>query len=153
MPGRVRVLFAGESPPASGTFFYARNSELYRATREAFSEVFPGLHSAEAFLDRFAELGCYLEDLCHVPVNRLNAQERRKARKDAEPAFAATLAALQPQAIVVLLKSILPNVERAAAAAQVPAELHVVTYPSRWHRHRLAYRRELAAILRGLYGR
>jgi hypothetical protein len=153
LPAGVRVLFIGESPPAAGTFFYAEDSELYRATRDAFYEVFPGLHFAASFLRGFAALGCYLEDLCHDPVNHLNAQERRSARRGCEDGLATTLSALQVRAIVVLLRSIIPNVARAATAAHCDAEQHVVTYPSRWHRHRLAYRRELTAILRDLVRR
>ena len=35
-PDKVRVLFVGESPSASGEFFYLGNSRLYHAFREAF---------------------------------------------------------------------------------------------------------------------
>jgi hypothetical protein len=31
-PDVIRVLLVGESPPAGGTFFYAANYNLYRAT-------------------------------------------------------------------------------------------------------------------------
>jgi hypothetical protein len=62
-PPEVRVLFVGESPPAGGTFFYAADSGLYRATRDAFYEAIPEARSGK-FLERFAAYGCYLEDLC-----------------------------------------------------------------------------------------
>ena len=35
-PEAVRLLFIGESPPASGRFFYHGDSGLYRAIREVF---------------------------------------------------------------------------------------------------------------------
>ncbi|MGZ3552580.1 MAG: hypothetical protein ACXWNK_10860, partial [Vulcanimicrobiaceae bacterium] len=43
------------------------------------------------------------------------------------------------------------NVSRAAAAAGcAEVERDELTYPSRWHRHRVAYRKELTALLREL---
>jgi hypothetical protein len=146
MPKRVSVVFVGESP-AGGTFFYAGDSMLFRATRDAFSAALGT--SNDAFLDEFAALGCYLDDLCLEPVNQLCAGERMGARREGEVRLARALAALAPCVIVVLLHAIEDNVARAAAAAGLAhVERHVVTYPSRWHAHRVAYHRELTALLR-----
>ena len=160
LPARVRVLFIGESPPARGTFFYAANSELFRATRDAFYDAIDGCEGFDSFLACFADLGCYLEDLCHEPVNRLtnridgSLNERMRARRGGEARLAQTIATLQPVVIVVLLKAIVDNVARAAATAGCAnVERHALTYPSRWHKHRLAYRRELADLLRQLVHR
>jgi hypothetical protein len=43
LPKETRVLFVGEAPPSRGTFFYAANSNLYFATREAFVAAIPHL--------------------------------------------------------------------------------------------------------------
>ena len=48
-PGRVRLLFIGESPPASGRFFYRRNSGLYLAEHPALNLIY-----------RFKPRLCYL---------------------------------------------------------------------------------------------
>jgi hypothetical protein len=48
-PGRVRLLFIGESPPASGRFFYRRNSGLYLAEHPALNLIY-----------RFKQRLCYL---------------------------------------------------------------------------------------------
>jgi hypothetical protein len=150
LPARVRVLFVGESPPAGGTFFYAGDSGLFRATRDAFRDAFEGFDDCEPFLDRFARVGCYLYDLCTEPVNHLT-NGRRAAHRAGEAQLAQTLAELRPRVIMVLLKSIAANADRAASAAGCAhIERHVLTYPSRWHHHRLAYRSELAMILRDL---
>lgn len=155
-PEIVKVLFFGESPPAAGTFFYAADSELYRSTRDVFEAVVPACKTSESFLACFASLGCYLVDLCLDPVNQLtrsddgSLQKRLRARRAGEGRLAKTLMELQPQAIVVLLKGIVPNVRRAAALANSNAERFELTYPSRWHHHRVAYRRELATLLRKL---
>ena len=160
LPAHVRVLFIGESPPAAGTFFYAGDSGLFRATRDVFYDVFDGCERFETFLDCFAALGCYLEDLCHDPVNHLTNRvagghaKRLAARRAGEAGLAQTISELQPAVIVVLLKGIMKNVSRAAAAAgRAGVELHDLTYPSRWHRHRLAYRSELTGLLRDLVRR
>ncbi len=148
LPPQVRVLFAGESPPAGGTFFYAGDSGLYRATRDAFYDAMPELRGGK-FLQQFSQLGCYLDDLCHEPVNHLNAAERLNERRAGEIRFAQTLRDLQPRVIVILLKAIAPNISRAATAAGLAdVEQHVVTYPSRWHRHRVAFCQELRALVR-----
>jgi hypothetical protein len=158
-PADVRVLFIAESPPAAGSFFYAADSELYRATRDAFEAGLPD-RKVGSFLSRFAALGCYLEDLCKEPVNQLTDRrdgswrKRLNARRDGEPRLAETLAALRPAVIIVALKGIAANVSRAVAIAGcAETERHVLTYPSRWHRHRRAYRRELTALVRDLAGR
>ncbi len=153
-PVAARVLFVGESPPAGGSFFYAADSGLYRATRDAFSLALDCVRP-ESFLTTFAAMGCYLEDLCLDPINHLTDhrdgswQQRVRARRDGERRLAETLAELQPQVVVVLLKGIAANVARAAALAGCSdLECHTVTYPSRWHQHRDAYRREMSALVR-----
>ena len=157
LPADVRVFFIGESPPAAGTFFYAADSGLYRATRDAFGAALPSCHGSDSFLTCFAACGCYLDDLCHEPVNHLTDrrdgswQKRLKARRGGEPRLAQTLAELQPQVVVILLKGIAKNVARAASlAGYAEVERYTLTYPSRWHLHRLAYRRELTALVRDL---
>jgi hypothetical protein len=153
------VLFVGESPPAAGTFFYAADSELYRATRDTFEAALPRFRNVDTFLKAFAENGCYLVDLCLDPVNQLTDRadgswrKRLRARRRGEVRLAATLAELRPAVVIVVLKGIAANVSRAVARAGIAAECTTVTYPSRWHRHRLAYRRELTSLLRRLVRR
>jgi hypothetical protein len=148
LPERVRLLFVGESPPAGGAFFYAGDSGLFRATRDAFREAFHGFDDGQSFLERFANVGCYLYDLCDEPVNRLT-NGRRAAHRAGEAQLTQTFVALRPQVIVVLLKSIAASVNRSVDAAGLAhVERHVLTYPSRWHQHRIVYRAELTALLR-----
>ena len=81
-PERVRVLFLGESPPAGKSFFYLGNSNLCRYTQEAFSAAFgTEYEDAGDFLVHFWRMGCYLDDLCMVPVNNLSNRERRAERR------------------------------------------------------------------------
>lgn len=146
-PERVRMLFVGEAPPASGRFFYNADSGLYRAIREAFISVLPSLRE-ENFLQSFSDLGCYLVDLCGRPVDRLSQKSRRKFCEAGEPRLAQTLQDLRPEIIVTLVRSIATNVRRAKTAANWSG-LHVeLPYPGRWHQHRAEFLRVLKPLLR-----
>jgi hypothetical protein len=151
-PERVRVLFIGESPPASGRFFYARDSGLYRAMREAFQTADASI-SDENFLAAFQASGCYLVDLCADPVDRLDPKSRGAARVAGEESLARIIARLQPAAIGILLRSIGRNVEKAISRAGWQGELIHLPYPGRWVRHRNAFIETLApAIAAGWAG-
>jgi hypothetical protein len=126
------VLFVGESPPASGRFFYARDSGLYRAMREAFQ-------IDDNFLAAFQAAGCYLVDLCAEPVDRLEAKARRAACVAGEESLAMTIAELQPVVIGILLRSIGRNVGNAIARAGWQGEVIQLPYPGRWVRHRQTF--------------
>ncbi len=158
-PASVRVLFVGESPPAAGSFFYAADSELYRATRDAFEAGVPRFRNVDSFLNAFAANGCYLVDLSLDPINQFTDRndgswsKRLRARRRGETRLAATIAELRPAVVIVVLKGIAANVRRAAARAGIPVERYALTYPSRWHRHRIAYREELTRLLRRLVRR
>jgi hypothetical protein len=153
-PATVRVLFVGESPPAGGSFFYSADSELYRATRDAFEAALPRFRNADSFLNAFAQSGCYLVDLSLHPVNQLidrkdgDWAKRLRARRRGEAHLAATLTELRPAAVIVALKGIAANVKRAIARAGITTEMYALTYPSRWHHQRMAYRKELTQLLK-----
>src|SRR5690242_11432639 len=77
LPSRVRILFVGEAPPASGRFFYQADSGLYRALRATFNRAFPDMEGID-FLKAFRDRGCYLVDLCGRPVDRLRPKSRKR---------------------------------------------------------------------------
>ena len=105
------MLFVGESPPASGRFFYRADSGLYRAVRQAFREAFPALRERD-FLEAFKSSNCYLVDLCGKPVDHLSPAKRIQACRDAEPRLAKTLRRLHPEIVVTVVESIAKNVNR-----------------------------------------
>ena len=103
-PDAVQVLFVGESPPAGGTFFYAANSDLFRYTKKAFAQVYGhSLDSSQAFLLFFQQRGCFLDDLCSVPVNNLTSSERQRCRTDGIPSLANRIRLSRPRAIVTVM--------------------------------------------------
>ena len=146
-PKKVRILFVGESPPASGRFFYQADSGLYRAIREAFVKAFPDLRQAD-FLKSFRDLGCYLIDLCEYPVDRLQPKARRKAHLNGEPSLSKSLRALHPEIVVVVVRLISGNVRRSELQANWSGQHVELPYPGRWTRHRTAFIQRLVPILR-----
>ncbi len=146
-PAQVNLLFVGESPPASGRFFYQADSGLYRAFLSAFTVAFPCIRSA-SFLDSFQALGCYLVDLCRSPVDDLDPGERKRICAEGEDRLAKTIQFLQPKTIITVVRSIFTNVERSVQSAGWTG-LHVgLPYPGRWRHHRAVFEDALVPILR-----
>jgi len=148
-PERVRLLFIGESPPASGRFFYRRDSGLYRAIRDAFRTIDPSI-TDDTFLGIFQRSGCYLIDACAAPVDHLDRNSRRAACLASEPALARRIRRLEPAGIVTLVQSIEENVQRAAGRARWRGEMLAVPYPGRWVSHRKIFLERLAPRLQRL---
>jgi hypothetical protein len=148
-PARVRLLFIGESPPASGRFFYRRDSGLYRAIRDAFRMIDRSI-TDDTFLDIFQGSGCYLIDTCPAPVDHLDAHSRRAACLAGESALARRIRHLEPAGIVTLVKSIRDNVQRAAGHARWRGPILDLPYPGRWARHRKIFLEGLAPQLERL---
>jgi hypothetical protein len=148
-PERVRLLLVGESPPASGRFFYRGDSGLYRAMRDLFHKADPSIED-EDFLSRFQGLGCYLVDLCGVPVDRLGAKPRRELCRSSEEPLGDAIGLLRPERIVSLVRSIECNVVRAASRAGWEGAIVSAPYPGRWVRHRERFVEVLQPVVAGL---
>jgi hypothetical protein len=147
-PAVTRILFVGESSPAGGTHFYRANSNLYRATREAFGSGLSVSDPPEggAFLAWFKELGCWLVDLADRPVNRSTAAERARATDAGVDGLAQTIREIQPARILVVLRRIAPAVRRAGRIAGFDDRaIDVLPFPTRqW---RPVFVDQLAGIL------
>ena len=146
-PTHVRILFVGESPPASGRFFYQADSGLYRAIRDTFRAALPALPEDD-FLHSFRDLGCYLVDLCSEPVDRFTSETRKQACRDGEGRLARTLRKLHPRIVITVVRSIAGSVRRAQASANWRG-LHLeLPYPGRWKGNRIAFEKALKPVLR-----
>jgi hypothetical protein len=148
-PPRIQLLFIGESPPASGRFFYSGNSGLYRAMRAAFQNADAEIDD-ENFLAIFCARGCYLTDLSHEPVDHLEPPLRRTICGDGEKFLAREITRLQPEIIAPVLRSIAGNVENAVARANWQGEILQFPYPGRWSRYREAFINALVPVIRRL---
>lgn len=145
-PANVRVLFIGESPPASGRFFYNRDSGLYRALRDTFHLVDPSIGN-DTFLSVFQRSGCYLIDACQQPVDRMDRIARRSACMAGETLLSRRIRSLEPETIVTLVRSISANVKRATARANWTGAIIEVPYPGRWVQHRQVFQQLLLPLL------
>jgi uracil DNA glycosylase superfamily protein len=143
-PSPIDLLFIGESPPASGRFFYQRDSGLYRAMREVFQVA------DEDFLKAFQSAGCYLIDLCPEPVDHLDPNLRREICRANEPHLANAIKNLQPPKIATLLRSIEGNVKHAAQLAGWQGPIIHLPYPGRWSKHRKVFAEALEPIVKSL---
>lgn len=158
LPKNVSVLFIGESPPAGRTFFYLANSKLYEATKEAFRAALPDLARGLTFLEHFAKLGCYLDDLCLEPVNHLKLDnplakaKRLRLREQGEGPLAKRMRDVAPRHVVVVMKGIEDNVRRALDVAELDVAIDALPFPGRTA-HRDRYVDELVEILRRARGR
>ena len=148
-PARVRLLFVGEAPPASGRFFYRKDSGLYRAMRDAFHAIDPAVNE-ENFLSLFQSAGCYLIDLCPDPVDRLDRQSRRATCRKSEASLARSIARLGPSTIVTVVRSVEDNVTKAATQAGWQGSFLHLPYPGRWSRHRDVFVARLAQNIAAL---
>jgi hypothetical protein len=152
LPSHVHLLFVGESPPASGRFFYQADSGLYRAIRNAFVIAFPDLRDTD-FLESFRSLGCYLADLCGMPVDDLNNEERRHACAAGEVHLSKIIKRLQPAIIITVVLSIARNVDRAQQEAKWTGPHFALPYPGQWHRNRVAFLDAIVPLLRAELGK
>jgi hypothetical protein len=148
-PPRIQLLFIGESPPASGRFFYSADSGLFRAMRMAF-QIADAKIDDENFLAVFRSRGCYLTDLTHEPIDHLDPLLRRAMRSDGEKFLAREITRLQPEIIAPVLRSIAGNVKNAAALANWQGEILQFPYPGRWSRSREAFIKALVPVIRRL---
>jgi hypothetical protein len=148
-PPHIQLLFIGESPPASGRFFYSANSGLYRAMRMAFQRAGSTVDDKN-FLAMFQERGCYLTDLCLEPVDHLGPDERRALRREGEKHLARQLKRFRPVIIGPVLRSIIRNVENAVSLAHWHGQIVQFPYPGRWSRDRETFIKALVPIIQRL---
>lgn len=148
-PTNLNLLFIGESPPAGGTFFYEGNSNLFNYTRQVFSTIFDYQWQDEFdFLHYFQASGCYLEDLCLIPVNNMTPPERRIQRQLGVIPLSERLLLWNqiPQAVVIVGISIEDRVSEAIELAywnQTPT--FVTHFPA--FQHQPTFVNELGIIL------
>jgi hypothetical protein len=142
----VRLLFIGESAPASGRFFYQGDSGLYRAMRDAFRVVDPAIDD-ENFFAVFQASGCYLVDLCRKPVDGLDTIRRRAACRAGEGSLSKMIIELQPAMIATLLRSIEGNVARSLLRTGWRGPIVHLPYPGRWARNKGVFVEVLAPVI------
>jgi len=106
LPSKIKLLLVGESPPYNGKFFYVK-SAMTTFTSRPFERVFNLEFSGEQeFLKYFMASGCFLDDLCHEPIDQLPAYERELKLKKCIPDFTNRLLTWQPKIVCIILRKI-----------------------------------------------
>jgi hypothetical protein len=146
-PDVIKLLFIGESPPYSGSFFYRGDSNLYRYTREAFLKAFKDrLKPDEDFLAFFSRLGCYLDDLCLTPINK-NYDKKliNKTRSNCVVGLAERIQGYKPISILCVMEGIRIYVEKAITlSGQTHLRLSCLPFPAYNDRNKQNYVNALA---------
>ena len=147
-PDRVRILFVGESSPSGGTHFYRANSNLFRATREAFVVALgpSAVPAGEAFLALFADRGCWLVDLADRPVDRLKGRPRSDYVDDGIARLTAVLEEARPARVIAVKSTVAGAVRQAARLAGYDDRL-IDVLPFPLYQWRTTYISQLAAVL------
>lgn len=149
MPNKVRVLLVGESAPASGKFFYFGDS-LCNHTKSAFAKVYPevGLQTMKKFLDFFKEKCFYLDDICLMPIDKLDEKQRRQCIENSVQSLAERIEVYQPVVIVSMLKKIEMDIRKALRIAGVDSQLYSLPFGGNGHQNK--YIDELSKIIKNM---
>ena len=90
--------------------------------------------------------GCFLDDLCHIPVNKLSNTEKKKHCKQTVPLLASRIKGYQPDGIIIMLLKIVAYVKDAISISKLPdIDYWAVPYGGYGNQNR--YREELSLIL------
>lgn len=118
-PENIKILFVEEAVQPGNIFFYRKNSNVFRAVKEAFSQVFGGFKNDEEFLVFFKENGCYVDYLCPDMINGLLPEVRQQVRKDGIKPLSERLALFQPEAVITVMKVLEKEVNEAIGLAKI----------------------------------
>jgi len=132
-PDKIRFLIIGESPPHKGTFFYKKDSLLFKATLAAFEIVFPKVNQVDV-LDQFQQMGFYLDDLCEEPVDQYYDKDpnRYTLRVLYEPKLKKRILLFEPGIIFYTPKTYLEeHIKRILNEINMNISLVPLPFPSR----------------------
>ncbi len=148
-PDKIKLLLVGESPPASGQFFYVQ-SLMTKYTSRAFEKVFRiSFNDTMSFLIFFQNQECYLEDLTTTPVNKMPKVEREKLLEQGIIRLSKKLIDFDPEAIVIVLKKIERYVKNAIGIAGLRCPVYSLPFPGNGHQNKFI--KELSSVLENHY--
>ena len=106
------------------------------------------MRQEDDFVAAFQRLGCYLNDLCLVPVNQLDMRDPKRLgeRERGVAPLARRMKPLKPTVVCVVMKDILPVVSVAVERAHIDAGREALPFPAR---HRAQYVALLTRLVKG----
>ena len=134
-PEKIKVLFVGESPPQKDQYFYDANSNLFRCIQKAFQDsVDPDCGGGIKFLEYFKKAGCFLDDLCSLPVNGMTTPEENRKRNQLQDEGISYLrekiALMHPAAVIIIMKRIKEKVKTACDKVVPKPQIDCIPFPS-----------------------
>ncbi len=128
-PDKINILFIADAPAAGNRFFYRKNSELFKAVKAAFTQVFGEFTDRDEFLNFYKDFGCYLDNICLVPVKHLPDKEQKAERQRGIQPLAERIAEMQPRLIIITMKAIEKYALEAIAQSKADSIEKVVSIP------------------------
>lgn len=128
-PQKVQVLFIADGMPVNERYFYLKNSNIYRAVKAAYTQVFGEFNTDDDFLNFFKEMGCYFDSLTSEPIKNMPPAEQRKARQAGIEPLARRIAEMQPRLIIISLKVIEKYAREAIQQSGVATVEHIAVTP------------------------
>jgi hypothetical protein len=144
-PSDIRLLLVGESPPVSKKFFYLK-SAMTKHTEQAFKNAHGASFRDDAeFLYYFKLCGCFLDDLCHDPVDDLRKAHREERLKASIDGLAQRIREMNPSVVAIAPKKIERYVQEAVHRSGLQPEVFVLPFAGNGHQTK--YVDKLAEIL------
>jgi hypothetical protein len=151
-PQEVQFIFITEAVQPGNRFFYNKNSNVFRAIKEAFTQVFGAFGSNDDFLAFFKENGCYVDYLCPEMINDLPPEVRQKVRKVGIAPLSERLAVMQPKVVITVMKVLEKEVIEAIKLAAITSVKYTkaIAFPAHSKTNADKCVNELVAILNEL---
>lgn len=131
-PEKVKLLFVTEAVQPGKVFFYRKNSNVFRAVKEAFVQVFGEFKNDDEFLNLFKESGCYVDYLCPGLINGLSAEVRQQVRTAGVKPLSERLALFQPVVVITVMKVLEKEVKAAIQLSGIDTVQHekAIAFPA-----------------------
>lgn len=151
-PENIKILFVEEAVQPGNMFFYRKNSNVFRAVKEAFGQVFGEFKSHEEFLKFFKENGCYVDYLCPDMINGLTIELRKQVRTDSIQPLSERLVLLQPIVVITVMKVLEKEVLEAIRLSEIDSVHYskAIAFPAHSKTNADKCVNELVAVLNDL---
>jgi len=128
-PAEVQIIFITEAVQPGKRFFYLKNSNVFRAIKEAFSRIFGEFKNEEEFLTFFKKNGCYVDYLGAEMINGLPPEARQKVRTNGIKPLSEQLTLMKPKVVVTMMKVLEPEVNKAIELSAITSVQYAKAVP------------------------
>jgi len=147
---KVDILIVGESRPNNGTFFYFRNSVLYKYINEEIARYTNSYVQDFDCLEFFKSNNIFLDDLNQEPVNHLPRDIRRMLNRNAIQSLSDRIKKYQPRIVISILKGVREEVCKAISLSSFcPDKVYFISFPANGQQNN--FRKEFLITLQELF--